>query len=146
MPSGSKPVQTLKTEHSGTASRFQLRFVFWIESFRLPGAYRQVKLRGKSDNDQTMTNPASDIKVLITYAVCIQLAILVGYTLTDPLDYGTLGIFGLIALLLLSPVFIKWHYPIMLFGLAAPIYCFFLKGNPPLGQVVVLLSFRDRNH
>ena len=88
-----------------------------------------------------MTNPASAIKVLITYAVCIPLAILVGYTLTDPLDYGTLGIFGLIALLLLSPVFIKWHYPIMLFGLAAPIYCFFLKGNPPLGQVVVLLSF-----
>lgn len=89
-----------------------------------------------------MTNPGAAIKVLITYALCIPLAITVGYLLTDPLaDYGTTGTFGLIALLLLLPILLKWHYPIMLFALASPIYCFFLKGNPPLGQVAVLLSF-----
>src|SRR6202051_4367682 len=78
--------------------------------------------------------------MLITYAVCIPMAILVGYLLTDPLNYGTLGLFALIALVLLSPLVIKWHYPLLVFGLSSPIYCFFLKGNPPLAQVVVMLS------
>ena len=87
-----------------------------------------------------MTNPAAAVRLLITYAVCIPLAALVGYMITNPLDYGSLGFFGLVALLIVSPVFIRWHYPIMIIGLASPIYCFFLKGTPPLSQVVVLLS------
>src|ERR1700743_3505227 len=87
-----------------------------------------------------MTNPNAIARLMITYAVCIPLAVMVGYLLTDPMDYGTFGIFGLIALLLLSPVFIKWHYPLLLFAMASPIYCFFLKGNPPFWQIMVLLS------
>src|SRR5450756_2437227 len=87
-----------------------------------------------------MTNPAQAMRMLITYAVCIPLAAFVGWLLCDPMDYGTLGIFGLIALVLASPVFIKYHYPILIFGLATPITCFFLIGKPPSGQVVVILS------
>lgn len=87
-----------------------------------------------------MTNPAQAMRMLITYAVCIPMAIFVGYLLTDPMDYGTLGIFGLIALLLLSPFFIKYHYSFLIFGLACPATCFFLLGRPPLAQVVVILS------
>src|ERR1700743_3333820 len=88
-----------------------------------------------------MTNPANAIKMLITYALCIPLAILVGYLLTDPLQYGSMGVFGLIALLLMSPIFIKWHYPLMVLALWSPVYCFFIKGAPPLAQVMVILSF-----
>lgn len=87
-----------------------------------------------------MTNPAQAIRALITYAVCIPLAALVGWMLCNPLDYGSMGFFGLIALLLVSPIFIKWHYPLLIIGLSSPVYCFFLKGNPPLAQVVAILS------
>jgi hypothetical protein len=87
-----------------------------------------------------MTNPASAMRLLITYVICIPLAILVGYLLTNPLDYGTLGFLGLVVALLISPVFIKWHYPLLLFGLCAPITCFFLIGRPPIWQVVSVLS------
>ena len=80
------------------------------------------------------------MRMLITYAITIPLAILVGYLLTDPLDYGTLGFFGLVILLILSPIFIKWHYPILVFGLGCPMSCFFLIGRPPLWQIVTLLS------
>ena len=38
-----------------------------------------------------ITNPAAAIKVLITYAIIIPVAIFVGWLLTNPLDYGTLG-------------------------------------------------------
>ncbi len=87
-----------------------------------------------------MTNPGATMRMLIVYAIIIPVAIFVGVLLTDPLDYGTLGFFGLILVLMLSPIFIKWHYPIMMFGLACPMTCFFLVGNPPLAQVVVILS------
>jgi len=86
-----------------------------------------------------MTNPGAAIKMLITYAICIPLAIFVGYLLTNPLDYGTLGFLGLVLTLIISPVFIKWHYPIMVFGLNLPAYLFFLKGDPQVWQVTTMM-------
>jgi O-Antigen ligase len=88
-----------------------------------------------------MTNPNNAIRLLVVYLASILLAVIVGYMLTDPLDYGSMGVFGIIALVLLSPILIKWHYPILLIGLSTPAYCFFLKGDPPLWEVVVILSF-----
>ena len=94
--------------------------------------------------DAAMTNPAQAIRMLITYAVCIPLAILMGYIMTEvgnrP-DYSNLFVIGLVVAVLASPIFIKWYYPIMVFGLGCPMYCFFLKGNPPLLQVVVIIGF-----
>ena len=87
-----------------------------------------------------MTNPAVAMRMLITYAICVPLAILIGYLLTNPLDYGTLGFIGLVALILVSPILIKWHYQIMVFALGCPMVCFFLVGKPPLMQVMVILS------
>ncbi len=87
-----------------------------------------------------MTNPAAAMRMLITYSICIPVAIIVGWILTNPLDYGSLGFILMVLALIISPVFIKWHYPIMVFGLAFPVYLFFLIGRPPCWQVVVLLS------
>lgn len=91
-----------------------------------------------------MTNPAQTLRMLITYAICIPLAIFMGYVMTEvgnrP-DFTNLFIIGAVLTLLLSPIVIRWHYAIMFFSLASPIYCFFLKGNPPLAQVAVILSF-----
>ena len=78
--------------------------------------------------------------MLVIYSICIPLAALVGWLLTNDLDFGTIGFLGLISALLLSPLLIRYHYPLMVFGLGAPIYCFFLKGNPPFWQVVTILS------
>ena len=86
------------------------------------------------------SNPAAAVRMLIIYSICIPLAALVGWMLTNQLDYGTLGFFGVIAALLFSPLIIKWHYPILIFGLGAPIFCFFLQGNPPFWQVITILS------
>ena len=77
------------------------------------------------------SNPAAAVRMLVIYSICIPLAALVGWLLTNDLDFGTIGFLGLISALLLSPLLIRYHYPLMVFGLGAPIYCFFLKGNPP---------------
>ena len=80
------------------------------------------------------------MKMLITYVICIPLAVLVGYLLTNPMDYGTLGFLGLVVALIISPVFIKWHYPILVFALGSPIVVFFLKTSPSFSQVMIFLS------
>lgn len=87
-----------------------------------------------------MTNPAASMRTLIAYAIIVPLAVIVGYLLSNPLDYGTLGFFGIVLALLVSPIFIKWHYPILIFGLGCPAVCFFLPGRPPLSQVVVIIA------
>src|SRR6266550_2363438 len=87
-----------------------------------------------------MTNPAASLRTLIAYAIIIPLAVIVGYLLSNPLDYGTLGFLGILVVILISPIFIKWHYPILIFGLGCPAVCFFLPGRPPMSQIVVLIS------
>jgi hypothetical protein len=90
-----------------------------------------------------MTNPAQAMRMLITYAICIPLAIFVGYLAQDignrP-DMSNVGILMLVLAIIISPIFIKWHYPILVFGLACPAICFFLPGKPPMWQIVVILS------
>jgi hypothetical protein len=85
-------------------------------------------------------NPAAAVRMLVIYSLVIPLAALVGWMSTNELDYGTLGFFGIVGLVLASPLLIRYHYPILLVGLGAPVYCFFLKGNPPLWQVITLIS------
>jgi hypothetical protein len=90
-----------------------------------------------------MTNPANAMRMLVTYAICIPLAIFMGFTMTevgDNPDYSSLFVVGLVIAVLASPILIKWHYPIMIFGMGLPMICFFLKGKPPLTEVVVILS------
>jgi hypothetical protein len=87
-----------------------------------------------------MTNPVQAMRMLITYVVIIPIAILVGYLLTNPMDYGTVGFLAFVLVILISPIFIKWHYPIMVFALACPAVCFFLPGRPPIAQVAVMIS------
>ncbi len=87
-----------------------------------------------------MTNPNAALRLLIVYAIIIPIAILLGYLLTNPLDYGSIGFVVILLALLVSPILIKWHYPIMVFGLAFPAQIFFLPGNPPAWQIVVILS------
>jgi len=78
------------------------------------------------------------MRMLITYMICIPMAVLVGFLLTNPLDYGTLGFLGLVIALVISPIFIRWHYPLMVFSLSSPIVLFFLKGNPPFSTVMIV--------
>ena len=80
---------------------------------------------------------------MITYGLCILFAVVMGYILTDvglQPTYQNLFALGLLAALVLSPIFIKWHYPIMVFGLGLPVMVFFLKGSPPIWEIVVIIS------
>ncbi len=87
-----------------------------------------------------MTNPIAAMRMLIIYAILIPLAMFVGYLVTNPMDYGTIGFLAFVGVLLISPIFIKWNYPILIFALGCPAYLFFLPGRPLMAQVVVVIA------
>jgi O-Antigen ligase len=87
-----------------------------------------------------MNNAPAIPKSLVIYAICLPLAILVGYLLTNPLDYSTFAYAGVLALVLSFPLLLRWHYPLLLFSLNASVVLFFIKGQPNLWLVMVALS------
>jgi len=87
-----------------------------------------------------MSNAPAILRSLIVYAVCVPLAIIVGYLLTNPMDYSTLGLFGIVVLLLVSPLLLRWHHPLLILSWNMGVTLFFLKGSPSLWLVMVALS------
>ena len=86
-----------------------------------------------------INNPAALLRSLIVYAVCVPLAIVVGYLLTD-IDYQSLGVVAVVAAILIFPLLMKWHYPLLVFSCGLPAVLFFLPGRPSLFLVMVVLS------
>jgi hypothetical protein len=87
-----------------------------------------------------MSNAPAILRSLIIYAVCVPLAVAVGYMVTNPMDYSTLGAFGILAVLLASPLLMRWHYPWLVLSLQMSCTLFFIKGAPTLWLVMVVLS------
>jgi hypothetical protein len=87
-----------------------------------------------------MNNAPAIIKSLVIYVVCVPLAVIIGYMLTDPLQYATFGYLGILALVLASPLLLRWHYPLLLLSWQSTTVIFFLKGSPSLALVMVVLS------
>jgi len=91
-------------------------------------------------NNVSATNAPALIRSLIMYSVCVPLAVFVGYLLTNPLDYSTLGVFGTVALVLVLPLLLRWHHWLLLLSWNATTVLFFLKGSPSLFLVMAALS------
>ena len=86
-------------------------------------------------------NSAGLFRSLIVYAICVPLAIIIGYTLTNPLDYQSFGFIGVLVAILVFPLLMKWHYPLLIFSLTAPLTMFFLPGRPYILLPMVAVSF-----
>jgi len=88
-----------------------------------------------------MTNAFSLFRSLIIYSVCLPLAIVVGYLLATPLDLGSLVPICMVLGLLSIPIFLRWHYPIMIVSWNMSAGLYFLPGKPSLALCLVFLSF-----
>jgi hypothetical protein len=86
-------------------------------------------------------NNSNALKTLVIYGLCIPLAIILGYMLTNPLSYETFGVVGLLAFLLVFPLIMKWHYPLLLLSWNMSLSgLFFLPGSPTVWLLLVILS------
>jgi len=90
-----------------------------------------------------MNNSAAILRALIVYAFCIPLAIVVGFatvSLVNSPNYSNFGTFGVLALILSAPIFLRWHHPLLVLSWNLPLVVFFLKGSPPLCLPILAVS------
>lgn len=91
-------------------------------------------------NNFSSNNAPAVLRSLVIYAICVPLAIIVGYIVTNPMDYSTLGVLGIVALVLALPLLMRWHYPLLVLSLQMSFTVFFIIGAPSLWLVMVALS------
>jgi len=89
---------------------------------------------------QLMNNAPAILKSLVIYAICVPLAVIIGYMLTDPLQFSTFAYAGVVGLVLFFPLLLRWHYPLLLFSIGSNVIIFFLMGRPAFWLVMVALS------
>jgi hypothetical protein len=87
-----------------------------------------------------MSNAPAILRSLVIFAVIVPLAFFVGYLLTNPLDYTTFAYAGVLALVLVFPLLLRWHYPLLVFSLNTSLTMFFMMGRPAFWLVMVVLS------
>ena len=85
-------------------------------------------------------NVPAILRSLIIYAICVPLAIFLGYSLANPLDWNTLGFYGVLGAVLASPILLRWHRELLVFSWSASILVFILPGKPNLWFVMVVIS------
>lgn len=77
---------------------------------------------------------------LILIGIAIPLALLVGYLLATPDRARSLTIVGLVLAVLVTPLLLQFHYPILLFSWNAVLIIFFLPGKPSLWMLMSGMS------
>src|SRR5262245_27292744 len=65
-------------------------------------------------------------------ALCLPLAVLVGYCLAEPLESGTLAVLVFVTVILSVPLMMKWYHPLLILSWNATINPFFLPGRVSL--------------
>ena len=88
-----------------------------------------------------MTDARTALKSLLIYAICVPLALMLGYLLANPLDLQGFTIMVGVVAILCAPLLIHYHYPFMLFAWNMGAVVFFLPGRMSLCVVAILLSY-----
>lgn len=87
-----------------------------------------------------MSSMPASLRILVVYVICIPLALFLGYQISNPLSYDSLATVGIVLLVLVTPLMLKWHRPLLFFSLGTSMVVFFLPGRPRLGLVMVGVS------
>ena len=87
-----------------------------------------------------MNNIPVLFRSLIIFGVCVVLAIVLGYMLATPLTYSQLFTYGLLLAILLFPILLRWHYPLMLLCWNLSAVAFFLPGRPSMALLMIMIS------
>jgi hypothetical protein len=89
-----------------------------------------------------MNNASAILRTLIVYAICVPLAIWLGYLLTSFEDFSrsTFIEAGIFVVILCLPLLLRWHYTLLVLSLNMGLSVFFLPGRPPIWLLMLALS------
>jgi hypothetical protein len=87
-----------------------------------------------------MANSFVASRAQLTYALCLPLAVLLGYFLAEPMDSGSVLAVALVIGVLSIPIFMRWYHPMLLFSWNAAIAPFFFPGQAYLWNVLAFVG------
>src|SRR5436189_3586884 len=73
-------------------------------------------------------------------ALCLLLAVLLGYFLAAPMESGSMAVIVLVMFVLAVPLLMRWYYAMFFLSANALIAPTFLPGSPPLWMVMAAAS------
>src|SRR5438128_4381160 len=68
----------------------------------------------------------------LAMALCLPLAVLLGYVLAEPLESGSIAVVVFVLVVLSVPILMKWHHPLLILSWNAAINPVFLPGRAAL--------------
>ena len=80
------------------------------------------------------------IKSLIIFIACALVALVVGYSLSDPLDLSSMLFLSLLVGVFSFPILLNWHHQLLIASWNAAAVVFFLPGQLPIGIVMAFAS------
>jgi hypothetical protein len=79
-------------------------------------------------------------KTHLIMALCLPLAVILGYFLAEPLDSGSLAVVVFVITIMAVPVMMKWHHPLLTLSWNSVMSPIFLPGKPSLWMVMALAA------
>lgn len=76
----------------------------------------------------------------LIFGLCLPLAVLLGYLLADPLESSSLAIVVMVLSVLVVPLLMSWHHPLLILSWNAMINPGFFPGRPYLWMILAFVS------
>src|ERR1035441_8084123 len=88
-----------------------------------------------------MSNATTLFRSLIVYAVCLPLAVVLGYLLATPEYFSTIGVVGAVLLVLVIPLLLRWHHAWLIATWNTTAVMLFVPGHPQVWMALAAVSF-----
>src|ERR1019366_5304872 len=88
-----------------------------------------------------MSNASALFRSLLVYGVCLPLAVFLGYLLATPYDLTTIGVVGVVLLVLAIPLLLRWHHAWLIVTWNTTAMVVFLPGRPQVWMALAAISF-----
>ena len=79
-------------------------------------------------------------KAHLVMALCLPLAILMGYLLAQPLETQTIAVIVMVLAVLSVPLLMSWYHPLLILSWNAVIYPAFIPGRPAVWTLMAALG------
>lgn len=89
----------------------------------------------------TMENTRTVTRAQLIYGLCLPLAVLLGYLLAEPFESSKMGVVVLFLSVLITPLLMRWHHPLLVFSWNSVLAFSFLPGRPPVWLFVTAVGF-----
>ena len=89
----------------------------------------------------TMENTRVITRSQLIYGLCLSLAVLLGYLLAEPYESSKMGVVVLLLSVLVTPLIMRWHHPLLVFSWNAVLAFSFLPGRPPVWLFLTAVGF-----